>query len=56
MNLEELYTEVNGNYSEVVSRFGNNEAMVNKFVHRFLDDHSIEDCIFRCKRNNMSHL
>lgn len=44
MKLEELYIDVNGNYEEVVSRFGGSEAMVNKFVHRFLDDHSIDDC------------
>lgn len=44
MKLEEFYQEVNGDYTEVVSRFGGSEAMVNKFVHRFLDDHSIDDC------------
>ncbi len=44
MKLEELYDAVNGDYEEVVSRFGGSVAMVDKFVHRFVDDHSIDDC------------
>ena len=42
MNLNEFYKEMNSDYNEVLSRFGGSEAMVRKFVNRFLDDHSIE--------------
>lgn len=42
MTLKELYTEIDGNYDEVVKRLMN-ETLVRKFVLKFLDDKSLEN-------------
>ncbi len=41
MTLEECYTAIGGNYTEVVARL-HSERLVRKFVLKFLDDKSFE--------------
>lgn len=42
MNLQQCYTALGGDYQDVANRLFN-EAMVRKFVLKFLDDHSFSD-------------
>lgn len=38
MNLQEFYNSIHVDPTEVMHRFGNNEAMLAKFLRKFLDD------------------
>ena len=42
MNLEELYAKINGDYAEIIMRFGK-ETRVKKFLQMFLRDPSVSE-------------
>ena len=41
MNLQEFYNSIHVDPTEVLHRFGNNEAMLAKFLRKFLDDKTL---------------
>ena len=43
MNLQEFYNSIHVDSTEVLHRFGNNEAMLAKFLRKFLEDKTFLD-------------
>ena len=43
MTIKEFYTSINVNPEDVLHRFANNEAMLAKFLKKFLDDKTYQD-------------
>lgn len=52
MTLQECYTVIGGEYKDVVARLGS-DRLVQKFMLRFLDDHSYE--LFRTSMNEKNY-
>lgn len=51
MTIEECYTKFGGNYGEVLARLGN-EALIKRFLGKFLDDKSYSDIFKNLESGN----
>lgn len=51
MTLKEFYQEIDADYDEIMGRLGN-EAMIERFVHKFLEDKSYQVLCAAVAENN----